>query len=187
MQTLLVVAFSGLLFTALPIYAAPTVQILLSSQNPSVGEPACGSQANYYTYTMVVEDGKSVLTRYDFCSPGRPDAEVVTDAVGNNFILLKYSAGSGTTIAVKLRVFELPSKRENLGRYWGLTEYMTVPIDATSGPQSEWEYKYKVEKPTCGGLRFLFTRVVAGHGEIDSIPGQKTRIIEIGVPSKCSP
>lgn len=60
-----------------------------------------------------------------------------------------------------------------------LVEYVRTPLSAGAGPTSHWEYDYRIERPTVGGLRLALTLRVEGKDAL-WVPTEKTRVISIG-------
>ncbi len=169
-------------FAAFNLHAASVVT-LQSGPEKLFGQQACPYPGD--SVTMVVKEDGKILIRYHFCSAAVPSAKVVTDAVGNNYILLDYgTTGPGTnTLQSYLKIFHLPQKNVDSEFY----EYLRTPTLGGAGMTSQWVYRYRTEKPKCGGLRLVFTRVIE-NGTIEHVftmPAEKTRIIEVGVPSSC--
>ena len=184
MKTLLCLLSVGFLFASVKLSAAPALSLQLK-QEGSNGLPLCGGWVADGE-TLVIEDHGKVLMRHHFCSSVYSTAEIVTDGMGQHYIFLTFGTGHGTNAVEKyLEIYELP---ENLSQIknWGLYEYMRLPIYGGAGATSQWVYHYQIAKPPCGGLRLTFTRaIIGGEGEIFTMPAEKTRVIEINVPSTC--
>lgn len=163
-------------------HAAPVVTL---QKGPVMlfGQQACLGWVDD-SVTMVVKESDKILIRYHFCSVYGATAKLVTDAIKNNYIFLTYATGHGTNAAqAYLKVFHLPQKKVNSEFY----EYLRTPIWGGAGRTSQWVYHYRIEKPKCGGLRLVFTRAIE-NGTIEHVftmPAEKTRVIEVGVPSSC--
>jgi hypothetical protein len=123
--------------------------------------------------TLVVNDAGREVARLDFCSSyGHASADVVTDARGRSFVLLRYGEGRGTNAVQEyLAVFGLAKD---------LVEYARTPISAGAGPVSRWHYKYQVTKPPQGGIRLTLTLHVEGNDSAMWVPREKTRIVTVG-------
>jgi len=168
---------------AFNLHAAPVVTL---QKGPVMlfGQQACLGWVDD-SVTMVVKESGKILTRYHFCSVnGGAAARLVTDAIKNNYIFLDYATGHGTNAAQEyLKIFHLPQKKVDSEFY----EYLRTPISGGAGLTSQWVYHYRIEKPKCGGLRLVFTRAIE-NGTIEHVftmPAEKARVIEVGVPYAC--
>jgi hypothetical protein len=139
--------------------------------------------------TLLVSDHGRVVAKDYFCasSGNTTTVRLVTDIAGNNYIVLNYGTGHGSQAMERyLMIYALPKDLKKVST--GLYEYLRTPIFAAAGLGSSWEYTYKIYKPRCGGLRLALTRIIleGGNGKIFTMPAEKTRVIEIGVPPECS-
>lgn len=185
MKTIVYVIPLGLMLLILPVHAAPTVQLDLGPKTV-YGFPACLGRTDD-SVTLLVRDKGKALTHYYFCSSSMASVKIETDLIGNNYILLEFGTGHGTNaLSGYLMVAGLPQKFDGTVNtlYW----YLRTNISGAAGADSRWTYDYRIEKPKCGGLRLVFTRVIEGaKGEIISMPAEKTRVIEVGVSAVCPP
>ncbi|MGB9428685.1 MAG: hypothetical protein WCC11_02225 [Gammaproteobacteria bacterium] len=182
----LIISFS---ITPTVLCAQPTAFVV---KGP--GEFHGGQLCAYYadSMTLLVINGGKTIVRHFFCSsqPGlATTANLVQDRLGNYYILLKYWTGRdlGVNLQEYLEVFRLPRKLNQLKPTVPNYEYLRVPILGGAGPESQWAYRYRIDKPECGGLRFVFTRSILGSKKgILFMPEGKTRNIEINGRVKCS-
>jgi hypothetical protein len=122
---------------------------------------------------LVVQRGTEVIDRLPFCSAnGLATATVVTDAKGTPFVLLRHGIGRDSVVT-----------RDYLTIYQAvqpLIEMFHVPVAATVGPESGWEYTYEIGKPAAGGLALDLALHVTGE-DTGWAPAEKTRRFRLGV------
>jgi hypothetical protein len=156
-------------FLLMPIIsnAAPTTEIVEDQHK-------YGCPGNYPfpedNLKLLVQDGKAVLAELPFCSSyGKASALIEQDALGANFVLLRYGQGRGTNATSEyLAVYRLGHN---------LIEYARIPISAPASGFSRWEYKYTVSKPPAGGL--IFHLVLETGPKAEWYPAERQRTIEI--------
>lgn len=120
---------------------------------------------------VLTEGGKEIARRYFCSSYGKSTADVVTDARGISYVLLRYGEGRGTNATQEyLEVF-------GIGK--DLIEYVRTPVSAGAGALSRWYYDHRIETPKGGGIRLILTRRVDGEDAL-WVPAEKTRVIEVG-------
>jgi len=109
----------------------------------------------------------------EFCSSyGKADANIIKDARGFNFLILKTAHGRGTHVTTQyLTVHRIEKNLEELARF---------PVFEPLGRLSGVYYDYKIEKPEEGGLLFLIAVRIEGTAEdAEWFPKEKKRTISI--------
>jgi hypothetical protein len=110
---------------------------------------------------------------HEFCSSyGKADAQIVKDAIGDKFLILKFGEGRGTnSVSEYISVYRIQDK---FMKY----EYVRIPISEGAGPVSRWYYEYEITKPNEGGLVITLRLRIEGTGAI-VYPHEKKRVIKI--------
>ena len=120
---------------------------------------------------VLTGDGKEIARQYFCSSYGKSSAQVVTDARGTSYVLLRYGEGRGTNATQEyLEIFGVAKD---------LVEYVRTPVSAGAGALSRWYYDHRVETPKGGGIKLILTRRVEGE-DATWVPTEKTRVIEVG-------
>ncbi len=155
-----------------PATAMPqtTVQITEKKINGEYPKDECGGFWGD-SLILTIRKNNQKITDYDFCSRyGKADASVVKDALGEEFLILKFGEGGGTfALTEYLLVFRISDK---------LVEYARIPVSAPAGFTSVWQYDYKIEKPSSGGLKIILDLVISGD-DAEWYPPEKRRIVQI--------
>jgi hypothetical protein len=149
--------------------AEPTVTISPKWHDLNPGTKECGGFSED-SLTLKIKDNEKEIT-HEFCSSyGKADAKITKDAVGDNFLILKFGQGRGTNATSEyLSVYKI---EENL------IEYARIPISAGAGSMSRWYYDDKIEKPKQGGLIISLSLRIVGSGA-EWYPKEKKRTIQI--------
>lgn len=189
MKNTLLALFLLLSITSAALYAQPTAFV---GKGP--GEFHGGQLCAYLEDSMtllVINNGKTIV-RHFFCSSqpsfAATTANLIEDRLGNYYILLKYWTGRDldSNLQEYLEIFRLSRNLSQMKPAIPIYEYLRVPILGGAGPESQWVYHYRIDKPECGGLELVFTRSIVGPKEgVLFMPQEKTRIIEINTRSKC--
>ena len=107
-------------------------------------EPTCDMGGDSMLLTVRKADGS--ILKYAFCSAyGESKAEVVSDKIGNNYVLLTFLSGHGTHASSKyLTIYKISGR---------LLRRQTILLSKPSDLTGDWVYKYEVGLRDAGGLR----------------------------------
>lgn len=155
-----------LIFSTIPIGAQLSAEVRRSKQITS-DSPF----PEDHLELVIRNNGKVVNTEYFYSSYGEATAQIVCDATGNTFILLRHGTGRGTHVRTEdITVYKLGK---------ALNEVVTFPISGPADINSSWEYSMKINKPQSGGLEFNLSRILTGTGATKYYPEDKERVILI--------
>jgi hypothetical protein len=155
-------------FASAAFSAEPSVKILNKWSDLNTDTKECDG-FSYDNFILKINNNGKEIT-HEFCSSREADAEVVQDAIGDYFLILKSTAGHGTNAWTDY--FTVYRINPNL------IEYLKTPISDGAGPFSRWYYDYKITKPEHGGLVFTFSLRIEGK-DAEWYPKEKERIIQI--------
>jgi hypothetical protein len=105
--------------------------------------------------TLTIQEGERPLFTHDYCSAyGQGDADLITDARGQHFVLLKHSEGHGTRATGSyLTVYGFSGA--------SLHERQRFLTRIPAGFEANWILAYEVTAPSDGGL------LIRGHWTVD--------------------
>jgi hypothetical protein len=118
---------------------------------------------------LVLRDGNRVLDRtYLYSSYGMAEVQLIGDAKGNQYALVRHGRGRGTHVREEfVSIFKVGRR---------LTETATFPIGGPAGMKADWEYRYRIDRPKTGGLKFILSLRVTGK-DASIYPEDKERTI----------
>jgi hypothetical protein len=121
---------------------------------------------------IVLQDGDKVLHKeYLYSSYGMAKAQLLKDAKGRQYALVRHGKGRGTHVREEFLTVYKVGRR--------LNQLVTFPINGPSGMHGDWEYKYRIDKPKAGGLKFYLTLELREKEKDSVFPEDKKRIITI--------
>jgi hypothetical protein len=129
--------------------------------------------------TLSVSEHNQHVANKVFCAAyGRAKANVITDKVGQTFILLEYGKGHGSHATT----FYLELDR----LHPDLLEVLRVPLSWPINPSQMFTYSYVTELPSSGGIRFHLKGRVEGKPfpglPTCCVPHARNLTIDVGKP-----
>ena len=120
---------------------------------------------------IVLRDGTNVLDRvYLNSSYGKAEAQLIADAIGTRYGVVRYGQGRGTHVREEfIKIFRVGKR---------LNEMVSFPLSGPAGDSADWQYSYRVDRPKNGGLKFVLSLRVTGKRAI-VFPEDKSRTISI--------
>ncbi|SRR5579883_482718 len=151
-------ALAVVLTASAPSWGAPQVIVRSAADYDPNG---CGFRGDGEVLTIT--DGNRVLLTKNYCSAyGKSEAQIISDALARNDVLVTHSEGHGTNASTDyLTVYRLTDR---------LIKRTRITISEGVGISARWFYDYKVETPEHGGLKLVLTLRVDGKPDFGMVP-----------------